>query len=41
MLNYKENRLMKSDNHGALRNIVADYFMLSNDIDHICQRSDI
>ena len=39
MLNHKKNWLMKTDNHGALSKIVADYFMLSNDIDHSCQRS--
>ena len=41
MLNHKKNGLMKTDNHGALRNIVVDYFVLSNDIDHIRQRSGI
>ena len=28
MLNHKKNWLMKTDNHGALSKIVADYFML-------------
>ena len=28
MLNDKKNGLMKTDNHGALRKIIADYFML-------------
>ena len=41
MLNYKKNGLMKTDNHGAPRKIVADYFMLSNDIDNIRQRSGV
>ena len=41
MLNYKKDGLMKTDNHGALRKIVAYYFMLTNDIDHILQRSGI
>ena len=41
MLNNKKILLMKNDNHGALRKIVTDYFMPSNDIDHIIQRSGI
>ena len=30
-------KLIHMDNHGELSNIVADYFMLSNYIDHIIQ----
>ena len=37
----QENGVMKTDNHGALWKIIAYYFMLSNDIYHICQHSGI
>ena len=41
MLYHKKNGFIKTDNHGALRKIIADYFMISKYIDHICQCSGI
>ena len=37
----QEKRLIKTNNYGALRKNIADYFMLSKDSDHIRQRSGI
>ena len=41
MFNYKKNGLIKTDNHGELKKLVADDSIISKDVYHIRQHSGI